>query len=468
MEEELLPPGTGSSCSTISTTPNMMQANTVLCAVPDVPPALPLLTPYSTHYQPTLPLVNNFYIQVGHENGKEAVTGGFFGNLFRTLIELTNSTYTLSVLPGYSYGHRRPNSTEWSGLIGVLQRREADISACEVTIGLDRIDALSFAQPVRNAGCRFYFQKQFQEMMFKPYLQPFDGRVWIALLVYVIATGILKWFFHYLLRERADPITATFAIVAALLNQASGDSRRCAIRVLYFWICALFLILRIGYGARLTATSTLRQSTLPYHGMEDILASDWSVNIISNSFALESMQMSPSNSTARKLWQTKIDNNPDSMVQTVEDGLKNVLDQKNLAFLGFEDSCREVLHSRFSPDQSCKISELDGVFFKAPLSFALPRDSEFLVTINYWILKLFESGIIDRLSRKWLPKPSVCDDNKWYCPRYRGRTFWQPDGLLQTSHWWSRVNTFSVWHGGSQELRGVMYRPPRWARRTPE
>ncbi|XP_049940675.1 glutamate receptor 1-like [Schistocerca serialis cubense] len=373
--------------------------------------------------------VNNFYIQVGHENGKEAVTGGFFGNLFRTLIELTNSTYTLSVLPGYSYGHRRPNSTEWSGLIGVLQRREADISACEVTIGLDRIDALSFAQPVRNAGCRFYFQKQFQEMMFKPYLQPFDGRVWIALLVYVIATGILKWFFQYLLRERADPITATFAIVAALLNQEcfkksalnspqisdSTDQQRiarCAIRVLYFWICALFLILRIGYGARLTATSTLRQSTLPYHGMEDILASDWSVNVISNSFALESMQMSPSNSTARKLWQTKIDNNPDSMVQTVEDGLKNVLDQKNLAFLGFEDSCREVLHSRFSPDQSCKISELDGVFFKAPLSFALPRDSEFLVTINYWILKLFESGIIDRLSRKWLPKPSVCDDNK--------------------------------------------------------
>ncbi|XP_049834962.1 glutamate receptor 3-like [Schistocerca gregaria] len=357
--------------------------------------------------------VNNFYIQVGHENGKEAVTGGFFGNLFRTLIELTNSTYSLSILRGYSYGHRTPNSTEWSGLIGVLQRREADISACEVTIGLDRIDALSFAQPVRNAGCRFYFQKQFQEMMFKPYLQPFDGRVWIALLGYVIATGILKWFLHYLLRERADPITATFAIVAALLNQASGDSRRCAIRVLYFWICALFLILRIGYGARLTATSTLRQSTVPYHGMEGILASDWSVNVISNSFALESLQMSPSNSTAWKLWQTKIDNNPGSMVETVEDGLKNVLDQKNLAFLGFEDSCREVLHSRFSPDQSCKISELDGVFFKAPLSFALPRDSEFLVIINYWLLRLFENGVIDRLSRKWLPKPSVCDDNKF-------------------------------------------------------
>nr|ALD51361.1 ionotropic receptor 11 [Locusta migratoria] len=287
------------------------------------------------------------------------------------------------------------------------------MSACEVTIGADRIGVLTFAQPVRNAGCRFYFQTQFQEVMFKPYVQPFEDRVWIALLGYVVATALLKWLFHYVLRERADPITALFAVIAALLNQASGDPRRCAVRVLYFSLCALFLILRIGYGARLTATSTLRQAAPPYRRMEDILASDWGVNVISNSFALESMQMSPPNSTAWKLWQTKIDNNPYSTVETTEDGLWNVLDKKKLAFFGFEDACRDVLHRRFSPDQSCRISELDGVFFKAPLSFALPRDSEFLLTINYWILRMFETGIIDRLSRKWLPKPPVCDETKY-------------------------------------------------------
>jgi hypothetical protein len=55
-------------------------------------------------------------------------------------------------LPGYSYGNTPTDNTSfWSGMIGVFERQEADISVCEMSVTAERLDVMDFTLPLHTA-----------------------------------------------------------------------------------------------------------------------------------------------------------------------------------------------------------------------------------------------------------------------------------------------------------------------------
>jgi GTP-binding protein EngB required for normal cell division len=61
-------------------------------------------------------------------------------------------SYTVIYLPGYSYGNMpKDNTSVWTGMIGVIQKQEADLSVCEVSITADRSEVMDFTLPLHTA-----------------------------------------------------------------------------------------------------------------------------------------------------------------------------------------------------------------------------------------------------------------------------------------------------------------------------
>jgi hypothetical protein len=61
-------------------------------------------------------------------------------------------SYSVMYLPGYSYGNTpTDNTSSWTGIIGVFQRQEADISICEISVMTERLQVMDFTLPLHTA-----------------------------------------------------------------------------------------------------------------------------------------------------------------------------------------------------------------------------------------------------------------------------------------------------------------------------
>jgi ABC-type amino acid transport substrate-binding protein len=55
-------------------------------------------------------------------------------------------------LPGYSYGNTpTDNTSSWTGMIGVFQTQEADISVSEMSVTTERLEVMDFTLPLHTA-----------------------------------------------------------------------------------------------------------------------------------------------------------------------------------------------------------------------------------------------------------------------------------------------------------------------------
>ncbi|XP_046386751.1 glutamate receptor ionotropic, delta-1-like isoform X1 [Ischnura elegans] len=90
------------------------------------------------------------------------ISGGYFGEVFNILSETMNFTHTINLLDGYAYGvvlsvsYNIPN---WTGLVGELQHKRADVSACEVSMVPNRRIVMDYSMPLQIISRRIYIHR---------------------------------------------------------------------------------------------------------------------------------------------------------------------------------------------------------------------------------------------------------------------------------------------------------------------
>ena len=68
------------------------------------------------------------------ESGEIILRDGMFGEIFMTLAELLNFTYTCRFPPDGQYGAIRPDGT-WNGMVGELALENADVGKTHMSFG---------------------------------------------------------------------------------------------------------------------------------------------------------------------------------------------------------------------------------------------------------------------------------------------------------------------------------------------
>ncbi|XP_069190850.1 glutamate receptor ionotropic, delta-1-like [Procambarus clarkii] len=187
-----------------------------------------------------------------------------------------NFSYEVREAPGRAFGDEKSRG-QYTGMIGQLQREEADFS----TIIAPTAGRLRFA-----LFARIYPSDKMVITSLKPeplpaslaIIRPFAGELWVALLMSVGAWGVSLWLLQRAWqwvvggREEVDLITSLLYGYGALLqNLPSDPTISISGRVMMAWWLVFCLVISTGYNSSLIAHLTVQGMTQSLDTFQDLL-----------------------------------------------------------------------------------------------------------------------------------------------------------------------------------------------------
>ncbi|XP_063709130.1 glutamate receptor ionotropic, kainate 2-like [Culicoides brevitarsis] len=334
-----------------------------------------------------------------------------------TIIFADMFNFTIKVKRASSSGYLKPYSSNWSGVTGMMQRKEIDISNAAMVYSVPR-------HPVIDSGLAASKFRQF--FLFRHpsgaghqinvYLAPLDYLVWISiLLVSLLAAFIFYVIFIYekkLDGGDANPFTTSILIVVGALAQQGVDTAPSFhSRIGYFFFLLLAFFCFQFYSAQIvgsllapeprtiTNLKRLRMSSLKMV-LEDVPTSTPMFNISNNDDAVE-------------LYLKRV-RGKEVFMKTVEDGILKVK-EGGYAFFTFIDYAYDVAKKMLSTEEIDELQEIPIFHKDQSENIYLPvqKHSPFKEPIRIGMLRITEAGIKDYWMNLWTAKPPIGDLSFW-------------------------------------------------------
>ncbi|KAF8778046.1 glutamate receptor ionotropic, delta-1-like [Argiope bruennichi] len=115
------------------------------------------------------------------ENGAVNV-GEFEGHFLKVVLEALDVDYEIIPEKDKAYGKLLRNGT-WTGMMGMMQRGEADLAFTHITMTEERTNVVNFSVPYSMTACVFVSVMPEKIKSTFGFLHPFDLNTWIAILL---------------------------------------------------------------------------------------------------------------------------------------------------------------------------------------------------------------------------------------------------------------------------------------------
>ncbi|XP_059482995.1 glutamate receptor ionotropic, kainate glr-3-like [Neocloeon triangulifer] len=363
--------------------------------------------------------LNPQYTILGNDaNNKSIFVGGYAGKIMNNFKDILNLTFDIKPLHGYSYGLYEPSNDSWSGLMGDLQRGEADAGGCEISSAANRLKYVDFTQPIQIIGRQLHYRKPDRQFNWDTFLRPFSSNIWIALSLTLPLAAAIKFSLYKLsLSFDADKEGKTnfgadfFGAYSALVLQGWSGYFGAPSRRFFIWtVFACYMIISLAYSAKMVAMRTNEKPELPINSLDDILnKGDWDFGFIAKALERDMFQFASPNSLLGKIWKKKIEaKKKQTLVNDIQSGLSRAFNAKYV-FMCFQLPARKILHNQFGLEKACEIHVLKEVFFKHGLSIGLKKNSELREMFNHRLMILLESGLLDIELQHSMTKEAVCE-----------------------------------------------------------
>ncbi|XP_068247506.1 glutamate receptor ionotropic, kainate 2-like [Palaemon carinicauda] len=102
-----------------------------------------------------------------------------------------------------------------------------------------------------------------------------------------------------------------------------------------------------------------------------------------------------------QVWSKIVMRNPNNLVQTAEEGIRKVLEEK---FAFFVESGYYFYHNK----NNCSLIPVGGTVFRYGAGIAVQKGSPLRLILNYHILRQEVTGVSDRIKRKYKPPRGYC------------------------------------------------------------
>ncbi|NXQ10676.1 GLRK protein, partial [Peucedramus taeniatus] len=208
---------------------------------------------------------------------------GYCMDLLAALAGMLRFQYRVRVVGDGQYGAAAA-SGNWSGMVGEILRREADIAVAPLTVTSAREEVVSFTTPFLQTGIGILLRKDTasQDMSFFHFLSPFSKETWTALLFAYLLTC-----FCLFLVARLSPCewnepkneenhftflnSLWFGAGALALQGATPRPQALSVRVIavVWWLFTLALL--AAYIANFTALLSSGSEQLPIQTFEDLV-----------------------------------------------------------------------------------------------------------------------------------------------------------------------------------------------------
>ncbi|XP_069188819.1 glutamate receptor-like [Procambarus clarkii] len=313
--------------------------------------------------------------------------------LIHTFAAKLNFTFDVEEDPSRSWGV--DNNGTFSGMMGQIQRGEKDFT----TVTAPTAKRLRAGEYLRG-----YPSQPFTIVSLKPaplpkylaLISPFEGEVWVAVVVSVVAWGVTLWLLQKARQtvsggRRVSLLTSLLYEYGALLqNLPSDPSVSVSGRMVVGWWLVFCLIITTGFSSSLMAHLTVQGRTRPLDSYEDLVnqpAWKWGTEKWMLSESVVDYFEKNSNPAVNKVYH-KME------VGQVDEALKKVL-AGGFSFISYKNYVTVIVKIRFTDargDTSLYISKALPMFLD--FGWCVRRGAPFYKRFQHLMTHLEDAGII--------------------------------------------------------------------------
>ncbi|XP_029929001.1 glutamate receptor ionotropic, kainate 5 [Myripristis murdjan] len=338
---------------------------------------------------------------------------GFCVDMLRELADILKFSFRIKLVDDGLYGAPEPNGS-WTGMVGELINRKADLAVAGFTITSEREKVIDFSKPFMTLGISILYRVQLgRKPGYFSFLDPFSPAVWLfMLLAYLAVSCVLflaarlspyEWYNpHPCLRERRDMLENQYTLgnslwfpVGGFMQQGSeimprALSTRCVSGV--WW--AFTLIIISSYTANLAAFLTVQRMEVPIESPDD-LADQTNIEYGTiHGGSTMTFFMNSRYQTYQRMWNYMHSKQPSVFVKSTEEGIARVLNSK-YAFL------MESTMNEYHRGLNCNLTQIGGLLDTKGYGIGMPLGSPFRDEITLAILQLQENNRLEILKRRW-------------------------------------------------------------------
>uniref|UniRef100_A0A4W6CUZ2 Glutamate receptor n=1 Tax=Lates calcarifer TaxID=8187 RepID=A0A4W6CUZ2_LATCA len=333
---------------------------------------------------------------------------GFCVDMLKELADILKFKYRIRLVGDGLYGVPGANGT-WTGMVGELISRKADLAVAGLTITAEREKVIDFLQA--------FYDPRHQHHGRRPgyfsFLDPFSPGVWLfMLLAYLAVSCVLflvarltpyEWYNpHPCLKGRCNLLINQYSLgnsfwfpVGGFMQQGStiaprALSTRCVSGV--WW--AFTLIIISSYTANLAAFLTVQRMEVPIESVDD-LADQTAIEYgTMHGGSTMTFFQNSRYQTYQRMWNFMHSKQPSVFVKSTEEGIARVLNS-NYAYL-LESTMNEYYRQR-----NCNLTQIGGLLDTKGYGIGMPLGSVYRDEFDLAILKLQEDNRLEILKRKW-------------------------------------------------------------------
>ncbi|XP_072877898.1 glutamate receptor ionotropic, kainate 4 isoform X3 [Chlorocebus sabaeus] len=280
---------------------------------------------------------------------------GFCVDMLKELAEILRFNYKIRLVGDGVYGVPEANGT-WTGMVGELIARKADLAVAGLTITAEREKVIDFSKPFMTLGISILYRVHMgRKPGYFSFLDPFSPGVWLFMLLAYLAVS-------------------------------------CVLFLVARW--AFTLIIISSYTANLAAFLTVQRMDVPIESVDD-LADQTAIEYgtIHGGSSMTFFQNSRYQ-TYQRMWNYMYSKQPSVFVKSTEEGIARVLNS-NYAFL-LESTMNEYYRQR-----NCNLTQIGGLLDTKGYGIGMPVGSVFRDEFDLAILQLQENNRLEILKRKW-------------------------------------------------------------------
>uniref|UniRef100_A0A674BUD1 Glutamate receptor n=1 Tax=Salmo trutta TaxID=8032 RepID=A0A674BUD1_SALTR len=338
---------------------------------------------------------------------------GFCVDMLRELADILKCSFRIKLVDDGLYGAPEPNGS-WTGMVGELINRKADLAVAGFTITSEREKVIDFSKPFMTLGISILYRVHLgRKPGYFSFLDPFSPSVWLfMLLAYLAVSCVLflaarlspyEWYNpHPCLQGHKDMLENQYTLgnslwfpVGGFMQQGSeimprALSTRCVSGV--WWMFTLIII--SSYTANLAAFLTVQRMEVPIESPDD-LADQTNIEYGTiHGGSTMTFFMNSRYQTYQRMWNYMHSKQPSVFVKSTEEGIARVVNSK-YAFL-LESTMNEYYRKL-----NCNLTQIGGLLDTKGYGIGMPLGSPFREEITMAILHLQENNRLEILKRRW-------------------------------------------------------------------
>ncbi|CAH0401172.1 unnamed protein product [Chilo suppressalis] len=320
--------------------------------------------------------------------------------------------FSLDLQRTNSWGYAR-NYGEFDGIVGTLQRREADIGGSPLFFKIERAKVIDYIVDTwQSRQCFIFRHPKHSGGFYTIYTRPLTARVWYCILCVLALSAIILRLMLKVIAPSPDAENSDSSFSLALLFIWSAicqqgmpvDRNSTSVKMVIFVTFIYAVTLYQYYNATVVST-LLREPPKNIRTLEDLVKSNLKAGAENVLYAKDFFKFT-TDEVALEMYRKKIAPAHQYNFYTVEHGMA-LVKRGGFAFHVDSGLAYRIMRRQFTEREICEAYEI-LLYPPQRMGFVVRKSSPYKEYFKYGVRKAFESGLMHRLKSEWDVSKPLC------------------------------------------------------------